>query len=226
MTFFSNLGTNLFSIFVTFFTFFREFFVGEISLEKRKTKFRIILFASLFFSYFYFASNSSFDYNALFRSIFFNQSFPLVLSFHLKLSLITNKVHSFRMNFRFFFFEFIFDIRYVLSRIFRWRNLIGKEKNETRISPFARFPFSFERGCACLPGRHGVPPLRSWGQSISNLTFLPTNDLVHRRIYEPPLFLPSSIPLVYFRPRFRSKRFNRGIIRCEIFRKLCCRKRQ
>lgn len=100
MTFFSNLGTNLFSI---FFTFFHEFFVGEISLEKRKTKFRIILFASLFFSYFYFASNSSFDYNALFRSIFFNQSFPLVLSFHLKLSLITNKVHSFRMNFRFFF---------------------------------------------------------------------------------------------------------------------------
>lgn len=147
-----------------------------------------------------------------------------IFSFEVKFN---NKQSSFVSDeFSIFFFEFIFDIRYVLSRIFRWRNLVGKEKNETRISPFARFPFSFERGCACLPGRHGVPPLRSWGQSISNLTFLPTNDLVHRRIYEPPLFLPSSIPLVYFRPRFRSKRFNRGIIRCEIFRKLCCRKRQ
>lgn len=44
--------------------------------------------------------------------------------------------------------------------------------------------FSTVAAHAC-PDRHGVPPLRSWGQSIADLTFLPTNDLVHRRIRGP-----------------------------------------
>ena len=44
--------------------------------------------------------------------------------------------------------------------------------------------FSTVAAHAC-PDRHGVPPLRSWGQSIADLTFLPTNDLVHRWIRGP-----------------------------------------
>lgn len=113
-----------------------------------------------------------------------------------------------------------------LSQIFRWANLVGKEKNSHHL--LHSIPFSFERCCACLLGRHGVPPLRSWGQSISNLTFLPTNDLVHRRIYEPPLFLPFSIALVYFRPNAfvqTESRFNGwfdGTFFFENF--VCCRK--
>lgn len=105
---------------------------------------------------------------------------------------------------------------------------ISSEKRKTRITFCTRSPFSFERCCACLLGRHGVPPLRSWGQSISNLTFLPTNDLVHRRIYEPPLFLPFSIALVYFRPNAfvqTESRFNGwfdGTFFFENF--VCCRK--
>lgn len=104
--------------------------------------------------------------------------------------------------------SFFFNPIYFFRKFFVGQ-ISSRRKRETRLtSPFAPIPFSFERGCACLLGRHGVPPLRSWGQSISNLTFLPTNDLVHRRIYEPPLFLPFSIALV--RSRFKRSHVSTG----------------
>lgn len=121
--------------------------------------------------------------------------------------------------------SFFFNPIYFFRKFFVGQ-ISSRRKRETRLaSPFAPIPFSFERGCACLLGRHGVPPLRSWGQSISNLTFLPTNDLVHRRIYEPPLFLPFSIALV--RSRFKRSHVSTGDSTGDFFfffRKLSCRR--
>lgn len=101
------------------------------------------------------------------------------------------------MFFFFFFAIFSISLFYRISIIFAFaivnlfENWIEKKRRQSSIAvAFTRSPFLLDRGCcACLPSRHGVPPLRSWGQSISNLTFLPTNDLVHRRIYESLLFL-------------------------------------
>lgn len=114
--------------------------------------------------------------------------------FRYNVFLLSNYFFSF-----FFLISSFYRIRIIFAFVFV--NLFEKKfeskKKKIRQSSiavaFTRSPFLLDRGyCACLPGRHGVPPLRSWGQSISNLTFLPTNDLVHRRIYESafPLLSP------------------------------------
>lgn len=107
------------------------------------------------------------------------RSLPLKAFFDSRYSVTT---FSLRCSFAFASFLIIF-----VKLEYRWR----WKKTTKHAAAFARSSFSF-RSWLRMPARPPwrTPPLRSWGQSISNLTFLPTNDLVHRRIYDPLLFLP------------------------------------